>query len=105
MLSDDVRKLFKKWKLYEKAGKRYSIIYYEHPLVKVERIVDSSDRKEKRKLYDLIFNLYFDYEFTGQPISWRDIAKLLGVSHYKIEQDLNSIKKRLKLMYDYQVMN
>jgi hypothetical protein len=38
MLSDDVRRLFKRGKLYERENKDYTVIYYENPVIRVERI-------------------------------------------------------------------
>lgn len=84
MLSNEVRKLFTKWKLYEREWKSYSIIHYEHPLIKIEWIFKKNDKREKNKMHDLIFNLYFDYEYEGKPMSSWKLWYLLGCDHKTI---------------------
>ena len=92
MLSNDVRKLFKRGKLYERENKDYTVIYYENPVIRVERIFHKW--VEKEQVYSMIFNLYFDYEFDWTPLSNRQIAKLLGVSYQTVNNAINEILKK-----------
>lgn len=91
MLDNDVRKLFKKWKLYERKWALCSIVCYESPLIRVERIFSP---EEKEQMHAMLFNLYFDYEFDWTPISNRSIAKLLWVDHQTINNAMNKIKAK-----------
>ena len=81
MLNNETRKLFKKWKLFEKEWKTYSIIHYEHPYIKMEWVFKKNDKKEEYKMYDLIFNLFFTYERDWQPMSSWKLGYLLWCDH------------------------
>lgn len=90
MLDNETRKLFKKWKLYEREGNSYTILYYEHPYIRVECVFRNNNREEKYKMHDLIFNLFFTYEYEWKPMSSRELWRLLWCDHKTI---LNIQKK------------
>ena len=60
MLDMEVRRMFKRGKLYEKEGLFYTTICYENPLIKIERIYP---KEEKKQIYSLVLDLYFEYEW------------------------------------------
>lgn len=97
MLDNEVRKMFKKGKLYERKWLFCSIICYESPLIKIERIFNTA---EEEQMHALLFNLYFDYEFDWTPISNRQIAKLLWVDHQTVNNAMNKIKAKGRLILE-----
>lgn len=92
MLDMEVRRMFKKWKLYEREWLFYTTICYESPIIKIERIYP---REDKNQIYDLIFNLYFEYEWNWQELSARQLAKLSWVSHQTMNNMLIKIKREI----------
>lgn len=96
MLNNEVRKLFKKGKLYEKEWKMYTIIRYEHPYIKMEWIFRKNDKSEKYKMHDLIFNLFFSYEYDWKPMSSRKLGYLLGCDHKTIIAIQKKAEEKMK---------
>lgn len=102
MLDLKLRKMFTKGRLYEKESIFWVTICYEQDyIIKIERYFRPDERT---KLYNLIFDLYFEYEYDGKPLSARQIATLFWVHHSKIDiilakakiQMKNEIEKRLQ---------
>lgn len=99
MIGDKCKKLFTRWILSEKETPTWTIIYYEvKNIIKLERYYP---KEEKDKMYNLIFDLFFEYEYYWQVMSARQIATLLWVHHTKIDNILikakTLIKKEMKL--------
>lgn len=94
MLNIKLRKLFTKWRLYEKESIFWVTICYDQDyIIKLERYFRPDERD---KLYDMIFNLFFEYEYDGHPLSARQIALLLWVHHSKIDTILAKAKIQIK---------
>lgn len=98
MLDPKLRKMFTKWRLYEKESVFWVILCYEQDyIVKMERYFRPDER---RQLYNLIFDLFFEYEYDGKSLSARQIARLLWVHHSKIDTIL--LKARLQMKNEIQ---
>ena len=89
MLDMEVRRMFKRGKLYEKEGLFYTTICYENPLIKIERIYP---KEEKKQIYSLVLDLYFEYEWHWQELSLRQLGKLAWVDHKTIASICNKFK-------------
>lgn len=95
MLWIKVRKLFEKGKLFEKKSLFGTTVCYELPwVVAFERHFENT-LEDKWKMHDVLFDLFFEYEYHGQELSARDIALLLGCDH----QTVNNILMRVKIMF------
>ena len=93
MLDIKVRQYFKKWKLYEREWAFYNTVCYESPLIRIERIFSKED---KRKIHNLIVDLYFDFEYDWKPLSNRDLAILYWVNHQTMNNIVNDALLKLK---------
>ena len=96
MLSNEARKMFKVWKLYEKEWTAYTIFHYEHPLIKMEWIFKKNDRKEKNKMYDLIFNLFFEYERNWKPLTTYELWYITGCDHSTMVKSIKKVLWRIR---------
>jgi len=100
MLDIKLRQLFQRWRLYERESLFWVTICYEiDDLIRLERYFRPDERNE---LYDMIFDLYFKYEYHWQPMSARKIALLLNVHHSKIDDILNKAKASIRLQIESQ---
>lgn len=97
MLDKDVRQLFKKWKLYEKEGAFYITLCYENHNIRIERIY-SKTKKDKKKMHNLLWDLYFEYEYDWTPLSNRQLAKLYGVNHQVMNNIVNDALVKMNQM-------
>lgn len=105
MLWINVRKIFKKWKLYERESLFDSItIFYEQQnKVKVERIFKKSDNDW---MHEFLFNLYFEYEHEEwRELSARQIALLLWVDHKTVCSILSRAKQKILEQYSPKIKN
>lgn len=94
MLNIKLRQLFQRWRLYEREKLFGVIVCYEiDNVIKLERYFRPDERSE---LYDMIFDLFFQYEYHWQSMSARKIALLLWVHHSKIDDILNKAKKDMR---------
>jgi len=88
MISDNCIRLFRIGRLSEERTIDGSIIIYKKTwIVYLKRFFRKTERE---RMYNLIFDLYFEYEYTGSPLSARQISYLLWVHHSKID---NILKK------------
>jgi len=86
--------MFTKWRLYEKESFFWVTICYEQEyIIKLERHFRPDERTQ---LYNLIFDLYFEYEYDWKPLSARQIALLFWVHHSKIDIILAKAKLQMK---------
>lgn len=91
---EEQKKLFKKWKLKLKDDWDFFIVRYEIKWnIKIEKIIK---KDEEQKLYDFLFNTYFDYEYEGVTLSSYQLSLLLGLSDRYVRKILVRIKWRLK---------
>lgn len=91
---EEQKKLFKKWKLKLKDDWDFFIVRYEiKGNIKIEKIIK---KDEEQKLYDFLFNTYFDYEYEGVTLSSYQLSLLLGLSDRYVRKILVRIKWRLK---------
>lgn len=94
MLDKKLRKMFTQWRLWEEESVFWVTICYEKDhVIKLVRYFRPDERSD---LYDMLFELYFKYEFHWQKISARKIALLLNVHHSKIDGILNRAKIKMK---------
>lgn len=105
MLDKKLRKMFTHWRLREEESVFWVTICYE--IDHVIRLARYFRPDERSDLYDMIFELYFKYEYHGQKISARKIALLLNVHHSKIDDILNraKIKMREEIEKQYSAKN
>lgn len=91
---EEQKKLFKKWKLKLKDDWDFFIVHYKiKGNIKIEKIIK---KDEEQKLYDFLFNTYFDYEYEGGTLSSYQLSLLLGLSDRYVRKILVRIKWRLK---------
>lgn len=91
---EEQKKLFKKWKLKLKDDWDFFIVRYEiKGNIKIEKIIK---KDEEQKLYDFLFNTYFDYEYEGVTLSSYQLSLLLGLSDRYVRKILVRIQWRLK---------
>ena len=94
MLSIKRRQHFKRWKLYEKESFFWVTICYEiENVIKLQRFFRPDERKE---LNDMILDLYFDYEYTWQPMTARQIAEIYGCDHTTVDRILEWAKQKIR---------
>lgn len=94
MLTNERRQLFKKWRLYEIKSPFGTTICYEKPnIVKIERYFRPDERIE---LNNLILDLFFEYEWDWQPMSWRKLATIYGYDHKTIYTILERAKRKIR---------
>lgn len=94
MLTNERRQFFKRGRLYEKESFFGTIICYEiENLVKIERYFKPNERQD---LNNLILDLYFEYEYTGQPMTARQISILYGCDHTTVDKILARAKQNIK---------
>jgi hypothetical protein len=94
MLKPKLKQLFQRWRLYERESVFWVTICYDIDWVlHLERYFKPDERND---LYDMIFDLFFEYEFHWQKLSARKIALLLNVHHSKIDDILNNAKLEIK---------
>lgn len=101
MIWTNCRKLFKRWKLSEREAFFGTTVTYEiQGLIKVERYFKSEDKDD---LHNLLWYLFWEYEYHWQQMSARQISYLLGVDHTTIDNALARIKQKIKewLHLDY----
>ena len=89
MLSNELKKLFKKWKLYEKEWVFYSIIHYENPFIKIERVFKKNDKEDKHKMHLLLIDIFYDYEYNNEPMWLVPLSILCWVTHPTVLNNLN----------------
>jgi DNA invertase Pin-like site-specific DNA recombinase len=81
--------MFEKWKLYERESFFDTVLVYElENVIRLERRYWKT-KSENHKMHDLIFELYFEYEWDWKPISNRKIALLLWVDHQTVNNIVN----------------
>lgn len=105
MLWINVRKIFKKWKLYERESLfgTTTICYEQQNIVKIERTFNLSD---KNKIHDFLFNLYFEYDHEEwRELSARQIALLLWVDHKTVCSILGRAKQKILEQYSPKIKN
>jgi hypothetical protein len=105
MLWIKVRKIFKKWKLYERESLfgTTTICYEQQNIVKIERTFNLSD---KDKIHDFLFNLYFEYDHEEwRELSARQIALLLWCHHSTVDHILDRAKKKILQEYQPKIKN
>jgi hypothetical protein len=94
MLTNQRRQYFKRWRLYEKESFFGTVICYEiENLVKIERYFRPDERNS---LNNLILDLYFDYEWTGEPLTARQISIIYWVDHTTVDRILANAKNNIK---------
>lgn len=94
MLTNIRRQQFKRWRLYEKESLFWAIICYEiENVIKLERFFRPDERKE---LNDMILDLYFNYEYTWQPMTARQIAIIYWCDHTTVDRILESAKQKIR---------
>ena len=94
MLSIKRRQLFKRWRLYEKESFFWVTICYEiENVIKIERFFRPDERQ---KLNNMILDLFFEYEYTWEPMTARQIALLYGCDHTTVDKILASAKLKIK---------
>ena len=94
MLDLKLRQLFERGRLYEKESLFWVTICYEiDNVIRLERYFRPDERDD---LYDMLFDLFFQYEYHWQPMSARKIALLLHVHHSKIDDILNKAKTDMR---------
>ena len=99
MLDTKLRQLFRRGRLYEKEVAFGVIVCYDlDNVIRIERFFRPDERRD---LYNMIFDLYFEYEYNWQPISARKIAKLLWVHHSTVDRVLLKIKYQIKNWMNY----
>lgn len=100
MLNLKLRQLFQRWRLYERESVFGVTICYEiDHVIKLERYFRPDERSD---LYDMLFDLFFKYEYHWQPMSARKIALLLNVHHSKIDDILTKAKATMRLQIEAQ---
>ena len=103
MLNIKLRKLFTKWRLYEKESIFWVTICYDQDyIIKLERYFRPDERSD---LYDMIFDLFFKYEYHWQQLSARKIALLLWVHHSYVDDILNKNKSFIRRQIENQTKN
>lgn len=94
MLWINVRKQFERGKLYERDSFFWTTVFYEIQwLIKVERYFKPD---EKEQLYDMIWYLFWTYEYHWQQLSARQISYLLWVDHKTVDRILDRAKYKIK---------
>ena len=94
MLTNQRRQFFKRWKLYEKESFFGTVICYEiENLVKIERYFRPDERPA---LNNLILDIYFDYEWTGEPLTARQISIIYWVDHTTVDRILANAKNNIR---------
>lgn len=91
MLDNETRKLFKKWKLYEKEWPFYTVVCYESPTIRVERLFEIWDKA----VYTFLLDLFFDFEYRGQKIWVVDLGRLTGLDHTSITKITHKAIKKM----------
>lgn len=100
MIKPSCKKLFKRWKLSEKEAFFGTTLVYEIQwLIKLERYFKSDEDDD---MYDLIADLFWQFERNWQPISARQISYLYGVDHTTIDRILEKAKYIIKEQLHYQ---
>lgn len=92
------RKLFKKWKLYEREAFFGTTVVYEIQwLIKVERYYEYEDKKlMKEKIHNMLWYLFWEYEYYWQEMTARQISELLWCSHQTVDNIIARAKYRVK---------
>ena len=94
MIWTNCRKLFKRWKLSEKEAFFGTTVVYEIQwLIKLERYFKPEETEE---LHDMLFDLFWKYEWHWQQMSARQISYLLWVHHSKVDNILARAKQRIR---------
>lgn len=90
----NVRKLFKIWKLSERQAFFGTIVSYQiQGVITMERYYKEW---EEKKVYDLLWYLFREYEYQGQQLSARQISYLLWVDHTTVDNALERIKQKIR---------
>ena len=90
----NVRKLFKIWKLSERQAFFGTIVSYQIQwVITMERYYKEW---EEKKVYDLLWYLFREYEYQGQQLSARQISYLLWVDHTTVDNALERIKQKIR---------
>lgn len=94
MLTNQRRQFFKRGRLYEKESFFGTVICYEiENLVKIERYFRPDERND---LDNLILDLYFEYEWTGEPLTARQISIIYWKDHTTIDKIIARAKINIK---------
>lgn len=94
MIGTNCRKLFKRWKLSERDAFFGTTVVYEIQwLIKLERYFKPEETEE---LHDMLFDIYWEYEWNWQPITARQISYLLWVHHSKVDNILARARQKIK---------
>lgn len=94
MLTNQRRQFFKRWRLYEKESLFGTTICYEiENVIKLERYFRPDERQE---LNNLILDLYFQYEWTGEPLTARQISIIYWVDHTTVDKIIARAKINIK---------
>ena len=96
MLTNKLRQLFKKWKLYEKEWVFYTTICYENPMIRVERIY----KKWDKAIYTFLLDVFFEHEYHWQKITTRDLGELTWLDHSSIVKLTNRAIKQMREEYE-----
>ena len=107
MLSIKLRKLFTKWRLYERESFFDTIICYEQEnVVRIERRFNNQWKKDNREIHNFIFDLYFEYEWQEWiSLTARQIALLLWTTHNYVDNCLKRIQLQMKDRLEYTKIN
>lgn len=94
MIGTNCRKLFKRWKLSERDAFFGTTVVYEIQwLIKLERYFKPEETEE---LHNMLFDIYWEYEWNWQPITARQISYLLWVHHSKVDNILARARQKIK---------
>ena len=94
MLELKLRQLFERGRLYEKESLFWVTICYEiDNVIRLERYFRPDERDD---LYDMLFDLFFQYEYHGQQLSARQISYLPWVEHTTVDNALERIKYKIR---------
>ena len=96
MLDNEVRKLFKRGKLYEKEWTFYTAICYESPTIRVERLFERGDKA----VFMFLLDLFFEFEYKGQKMGVVELWKLSGLDHSSITKLTQRAIKEMREIYD-----
>lgn len=88
------RKQFERWTLKEKKTFFWIKMIYEIQwLIKIERYFKYT---EDRELHDLLWYIFWEYEYHWQQMTARQISYILWVDHTTVDRALERIKYQIR---------
>lgn len=94
MLTNQRRQFFKRWRLYEKESLFGTTICYEiENVIKLERYFRPDERND---LNNLVLDLYFQYEWTWEPLTARQISIIYWCDHTTVDKIIARAKQNIK---------